>query len=181
MGKYWLRGATGGVGSIAVAILAKVDYRVVASTGKLDEKKFLMDLGAKEVIGRDEARDTTGRPLLKGRWAGAIDAVGGDILATAIKSTKPGGIVTCCGSVASHELNMNVYPFILRGISLVGIDSANCPMDLRKKVWQKIADEWKLEKLSQLTSEISLEELDSNIERMLQGKQKGRVVVDLWR
>lgn len=180
-GEILVTGATGGVGSIAVAILAKVGYQAVASTGKLDERNFLMDLGAKEVISRDEARDTTSRPLLKGRWAGVIDAVGGDILATAIKSTKPGGIVTCCGNVASHELNTNVYPFILRGISLVGIDSANCPIDLRKKVWQKIANEWKLEKLSQLTSEISLEELGTNIELMLQGKQKGRVVVDLWR
>jgi acrylyl-CoA reductase (NADPH) len=180
-GEILVTGATGGVGSIAVAILAKVGYQVVASTGKSEEKNFLMDLGAKEVIGRDEARDTTGRPLLKGRWAGVIDAVGGDILATALKSTKHGGVVTCCGNVASHELNTNVYPFILRGISLVGIDSANCPIDLRKKVWQKIADEWKLEKLNQLTSEISLEELDSNIELILQGKQKGRVLVDLWR
>lgn len=179
-GEILVTGATGGVGSIAVAILAKIGYEVVASTGKLEEKNFLAELGAKEIISRDEARDTTGRPLLKGRWAGVVDTVGGDILATAIKSTKPNGIVTCCGNVASHELNTNVYPFILRGVSLVGIDSANCPMDLRKRVWQKIANEWKLEKLNELTSEISLEALDSNIELMLKGKQKGRVLVDLW-
>ena len=180
-GEILVTGSTGGVGSIAVAILAKAGYQVVASTGKMDEKKFLIDLGAKEVISRDESIDASGRSLLKGRWAGVVDTVGGDILATAIKSTKYGGVVTCCGNVASHELNTNVYPFILRGVSLIGIDSANCPMDIRKKVWDKMANEWKLDNLDQLTNEISLEELDSNIELILKGKQKGRVVVDLWR
>jgi len=180
-GEILVTGATGGVGSIAVAILAKAGYQVVAATGKLNEKQFLIDLGVKEVIGRDEARDTTGRLLLKGRWSGVVDTVGGDILATAIKSTKYGGTVTCCGNVASHELNTNVYPFVLRGVSLVGIDSANCPMNVRLQVWEKMSKEWKLEHLDYLTSEIALEELDHNIELILQGKQKGRVVVDLWR
>jgi len=181
IGEILVTGSTGGVGSIAVAILAKAGYQVVASTGKMDEKQFLIDLGAKEVMSRDESIDTSGRSLLKGRWAGVVDTVGGDILATAIKSTKYGGVVTCCGNVASHELNTNVYPFILRGVSLIGIDSANCPKDIRKKVWDKMANEWKLDNLDQLTNEISLEELDSNIELILKGKQKGRVVVDLWR
>jgi len=180
-GEILVTGSTGGVGSIAVAILAKAGYQVVASTGKMDEKKFLIDLGAKEVISRDESIDASGRSLLKGRWAGVVDTVGGDILATAIKSTKYGGVVTCCGNVASHELNTNVYPFILRGVTLIGIDSGNCPMDIRKKVWDKMANEWKLDNLDQLTNEISLEELDSNIELILKGKQKGRVLVDLWK
>ncbi|MFQ5788260.1 MAG: YhdH/YhfP family quinone oxidoreductase [Thermodesulfobacteriota bacterium] len=180
-GEILVTGATGGVGSIAVAILAKAGYQVVAATGKMDEKQFLIRLGAKEVISREEATDTTGRPLLKGRWAGVVDTVGGEILATAIKSTKYRGTVTCCGNVASHELNTNVYPFILRGVSLVGIESENCPMNIRLQVWEKITNEWKLEALDRLTSEISLGELHHNIDLILQGKQKGRVVVDLWR
>jgi len=180
-GEILVTGATGGVGSIAVAILAISGYQVVAVTGKLGEKQFLIDLGVKEVMSRDEATDTSGRSLLKGRWAGVVDTVGGDILATAIKSTKYGGTVTCCGNVASHELPINVYPFILRGVSLAGIDSSNCPMDIRKKFWQKLSQEWKLEKLDDLANEISFEALDRNIELILQGKQKGRVVLDLWR
>ncbi|MBW2392573.1 MAG: YhdH/YhfP family quinone oxidoreductase, partial [Deltaproteobacteria bacterium] len=127
-GEILVTGATGGVGSFAVAMLAKIGYQVVAVTGKMDEKQFLIDLGAKEVISRDEATDTSGKPLLKGRWAGVVDAVGGEILATAIRSTKLHGAVTCCGNVASPDLPINVYPFILRGISLVGIDSQSFPM-----------------------------------------------------
>jgi putative YhdH/YhfP family quinone oxidoreductase len=145
------------------------------------EKQFLLDLGAKEVIHRDEVKDTSGRPVVKGRWAGVIDTVGGDILATAIKSTKYGGVVTCCGNVASPELPTTVFPFILRGVSLLGIDSANCPADIRQKIWNKLAGEWKLENLDSLTKEISLEELDQNIELILKGKLKGRTVVNLMK
>ncbi len=177
-GEILVTGATGGVGSIAVAILAKAGYHVVAASGKKDEVQFLIDLGAKEVIHRSDVTDTSGRPLLKGRWAGAIDTVGGDILATTIKSTKYGGVITCCGNVASPELQTTVFPFILRGISLLGIDSGNCASDLRQNIWDKIAGEWKLKNLDLLAKEISLEELDRNIELILQGKQKGRVVVN---
>ncbi len=178
-GEILVTGATGGVGSVAVAILAKAGYKVVAASGKEEEKQFLLDLGAAEVIHRSEATDTSGRPVIKGRWAGVIDTVGGDILATAIKSTKYGGAVTCCGNVASAELSTTVFPFILRSISLLGIDSANCPMNIRQKIWNIISDEWKLENLDYLTKEISLEELDQNIELILKGKLKGRTVVNL--
>jgi putative YhdH/YhfP family quinone oxidoreductase len=178
-GEILVTGATGGVGSIAVSILAKTGYHVVAASGKKEEKQFLLDLGAKEVIHRDKVTDTSGRPLMKGRWAGVIDTVGGDILATAIKSTKYGGAVTCCGNVASPDLSTTVFPFILRGVSLLGIDSANCPMDIRLKLWDNIAGPWKHENLGQLTREITLDELDHNIELILKGKQKGRVVVNL--
>jgi putative YhdH/YhfP family quinone oxidoreductase len=178
-GKILVTGATGGVGSIAVSILAKDGYHVVAASGKREEKQFLLGLGAKEVIHRDEVTDTSGRPLIKGKWAGVIDTVGGDILATAIKSTKYGGAITCCGNVASPELPTTVFPFILRGVSLLGIDSGNCAADLRQKIWNKIAGEWKLGNLDHLTKEITLEELDPNIELILKGKQKGRVVVNL--
>lgn len=180
-GEILVTGATGGVGSFAVAMLAKIGYQVVAVTGKMDEKQFLIDLGAKEIISRDEATDTSGKPLLKGRWAGVVDAVGGEILATAIRSTKLHGVVTCCGNVASPDLPINVYPFILRGISLVGIDSQSFPMTFRRQTWEKIATEWKLDNLNRQTSVCSLEELDSEIDRILAGKQKGRVIVDLGR
>lgn len=180
-GEILVTGATGGVGSFAVAMLAKIGYQVVAVTGKMDEKQFLIDLGAKEIISRDEATDTSGKPLLKGRWAGVVDAVGGEILATAIRSTKLHGVVTCCGNVASPDLPINVYPFILRGISLVGIDSQSFPMTFRRQTWEKIASEWKLDNLNRQTSVCSLEELDSEIDRILAGKQKGRVIVDLGR
>ena len=178
-GEILVTGATGGVGSFAVAMLAKIGYQVVAVTGKMDEKQFLIDLGAKEVISRDEATDTSGKPLLKGRWAGVVDAVGGEILATAIRSTKLHGAVTCCGNVASPDLPINVYPFILRGISLVGIDSQSFPMTFRRQTWEKIASEWKLADLDRQTSVCSLEELNSEIDLILAGKQKGRVIVDL--
>ena len=179
MGEILVTGATGGVGSVAVAILAKSGYQVVASTGKADQEEFLLNLGAKEVISREDSKDESGRPLLRGRWAGAVDTVGGEILATAIKSTKKLGVVTCCGNVASAELPINVYPFILRGVSLVGIDSQDSPMKLRQQIWDKISNEWKLDQLEQLTTEITLHELDSNIELILQGKQRGRVVINL--
>jgi putative YhdH/YhfP family quinone oxidoreductase len=178
-GEILVTGATGGVGSIALSILAKDGHQVVAVSGKPEEKQFLMDLGAKEVIHRDEARDTSGNPLLKGRWAGVIDTVGGEILATAIKSTHYGAVVTCCGNVASPDLPINVYPFILRNLSLLGVESVNCPMDIRVQLWQKLSKEWKLDHLNQITTECSLEELDQKIDRILQGKQKGRVIVNL--
>lgn len=181
MGEVLVTGATGGVGSVAAGILAGAGYQVVAATGKAGEKQFLLDLGVKEVISREDAMDESGRPMLKGRWAGVVDTVGGEILATAIKSAKQHGVVTCCGNVASADLPINVYPFILRGVSLVGIDSAYCPMEVRERVWDKIADLWKFHKLDMLTKEVSLGELEPNFELILQGKQKGRVVVNLLR
>ncbi len=181
MGEVLVTGATGGVGSIASGILAKAGYHVVASTGKADQKDMLLGLGVKEVISREEAADSSGRALLKARWAGVVDTVGGDILATAIKSAKQHGVVTCCGNVASADLPINVYPFILRGVSLVGIDSAYCPMDIRKKVWAKIAGEWKIDRLDTITTEVTLAGLDENIELILRGGQKGRVVVNMMK
>ena len=178
-GDILVTGATGGVGSFAVAMLANIGYRVVAVTGKTDEEPFLTALGAKDVISRQEAIDTSGKPLLKGRWAGVVDSVGGDMLATAIRSTKLHGVVTCCGNVASPDLPINVYPFILRGIALIGIDSQSCPMTFRRQTWEKIATEWKLPDLDRQTSVRPLEALDAEIDRILAGKQTGRVIVDL--
>lgn len=178
-GEVLVSGATGGVGGIAVSILSKAGYQVVAINGKIDREQYLLELGASRVISIEEASDTSGKPLLKELWAGVIDTVGGEILATAIKSTDYGGGVTCCGNVASHELPLNVYPFILRGVTLMGIDSQNCPMSIRTEVWQKIADEWNIDHLDALTTEISLYDLNERIELILQRKHKGRTIVKL--
>jgi len=179
-GEILVTGATGGVGSLAVAILAKAGYHVVAATGKMDAKDFLMALGSREVIPRESLMDTSDRPLLRGRWAGVVDSVGGYILATAIRSTRQGGVVTCCGMVASPELSLTVFPFILRAVSLVGIDSVECPMDARRLIWRKLSQEWRLDGLDRLSVECSLEELGEKIDLILQGKIRGRVVVNLW-
>ena len=178
-GEVLVTGATGGVGSTAVSILARAGYRVVAATGKMEEAEFLVGLGAGEVVAREEIADADGRPMLKERWAGVVDSVGGDMLATAIKATRADGVVTCCGLVAAAELATTVYPFILRGISLVGINSVDCAMDLRRQVWQRLAGEWKADNLDSLSRLCRLAELAAEIERILQGKQRGRVVVDL--
>ena len=179
-GEVLVTGATGGVGSVAVSILAKLGFNVVAATGKTDEKDFLTQLGAKAIISRDEANDTSGRPLQKGRWAGVVDAVGGNILATAIKSAKYGGLVAACGNAMSADLAVSVYPFILRGVSLLGVDSVEVPMNTRLRTWQKLAQDWKLD-VSGFVSECALEELSPKIDLVLKGGIRGRVVVDLNR
>lgn len=176
-GDILVTGATGGVGSVAVALLHKAGYRVAAVTGKADKHDFLISLGASDVIERNALLENASRPMLKEKWAGCIDCVGGDYLAAAIKSTKYGGAVTCCGLTASAELPINVFPFILRGISLLGIDSVQCPMAPRLTVWDKLAREWKLECLDTLTEEISLDAVDGYVDKILQGQVSGRVLV----
>ncbi|QUI24311.1 YhdH/YhfP family quinone oxidoreductase [Vallitalea pronyensis] len=178
-GELLVTGATGGVGSIAVRILSKLGYHVIASTGKSQQKVTLLDMGAKDIILREAIDDASGKALLKARWAGVIDVVGGNTLATAIKSTQYGGSVTCCGNIASHKFTTSVYPFILRGVSLFGIDSGICPMPLRRKIWNLLANEWKPNNLDIDTEVIALEELDIKIDRILQGKNKGRTLVDM--
>jgi acrylyl-CoA reductase (NADPH) len=178
-GEVLVTGASGGVGSIAVGLLAKLGFNVVAATGKMNEKDFLTALGAKAVISREEANDTSGRPLQKGRWAGAVDSVGGNILATAIKTAKYGGLVAACGNAMSAELAVSVYPFILRGVSLLGVDSVEVPMTTRLRTWQKLAQDWKLDFSGELITECALEELNPKIGQILKGEIRGRVVVDL--
>lgn len=177
-GEVLVTGATGGVGSVALAILAKLDFNVVAATGKTSEHDFLLGLGAKAIISREEANDTSGRPLQKGRWAGVIDTVGGNILATALKTAKYGGLVAACGNAMSADLNVNVFPFILRGVSLLGVDSVEVPMRARIMAWRKLAGEWKID-LAKIVTECSLEELDPKIDEILKGAIRGRVLVDL--
>jgi putative YhdH/YhfP family quinone oxidoreductase len=176
-GEVLVTGATGGVGSIAVALLATLGYEVVAATGKLEEKSFLEALGAKSVIHREELVDTSGKALLRERWAGVVDTVGGPLLASALKGMRLGGSVAACGNVASARLETTVFPFILRGVNLLGIDSANFPIERRRALWAKLAGEWRLEVLESLAREVPLGQLDREIERILQGKLIGRVVV----
>lgn len=178
-GKILVTGATGGVGSIAVYLLAREGYYVVAVTGKPEAERYLLNLGASEILLRDKARDASDKMMLKGKWAGVIDTVGGEILTTAIKSTRYGGVVTCCGNAASPDLPLNVYPFILRAVSLHGIDSAQCALETREKIWQKLAGAWKITNLQQLCTEISLDELNEAIDRILAGKLTGRMLVNL--
>lgn len=177
-GEVLVTGATGGVGSIAVSILAKLGFSVVAATGKAGEHDFLKGLGAKAIISREEANDTSGRPLQKPRWAGVVDTVGGNILATALKTTKYGGLVAACGNAMSAELNVNVFPFILRGVSLLGVDSVEIPMRARQMAWNKLAGEWSID-VGRLATEVSLEELNPKIDEILKGGIRGRVLVNL--
>lgn len=178
-GEILVTGASGGVGSISVSILAQAGYRVVAATGKSAEEAFLKNLGATEIILRDQVTAGSDRPMLKERWAGAVDVVGGETLAAVIKATRYGGAVTCCGLVGSIELPLNVYPFILRGVSLIGIDSVLCPAGIRQLVWEKLAGEWKPKQLTEVLTEVSLEELEEKLQAILQGGISGRVIVKL--
>jgi putative YhdH/YhfP family quinone oxidoreductase len=175
-GEILVTGATGGVGSVAVALLAKAGYQVVAVTGKADQADFLKSLGAGEVITREAIMENADRPMMKERWAGAVDVVGGEMLAAILKSTSYGGTVTCCGLVGSPELPVNVFPFILRGVSLLGIDSVQCPTERRLTVWNKLAHEWKID-LEALVKEVTLEDVEDSIQAILKGALRGRVLV----
>ena len=178
-GEIVVTGSTGGVGSISVALLSHLGYNVVAATGKTNETEYLSGLGAKEIIHRDEVKDGSNKPLLRERWAGAIDTVGGTTLATLLKATKRGGAVASTGLVDSADLPTSVFPFILRGVSLLGIDSGFTPTELRREIWNKLAGEWELTQLDQLKIDCNLEGLDPEIDKILAGGQRGRVVVDL--
>jgi acrylyl-CoA reductase (NADPH) len=176
MGDVLVTGATGGVGSMAVGILSAAGYDVIASTGS-DQKEHLRSLGAKRIENRSFANDTSGRPLLRSQWAGAVDTIGGNTLATCVKACKRSGSIAACGLVASHELELTVYPFLLNGINILGVDSAETPMALRQNLWDKLSGEWKIESLTKYSTEISLEQLEEHLQLILQGKTIGRVVV----
>ncbi len=179
-GEVLVTGASGGVGSLSVAILAGLGYQVVAGTGKADAHDFLRQLGAQGFLNREELVDESGRPLLKSRWAGVLDTVGGAALDTAIKSTQPGGAVSCCGNVASPKLDLTVFPFILRGVDLLGVDSQNCPMSLRQDLWQRLAGPWKPAQLASVMTATDLNGLnDTWIDAILQSRVHGHIVVEL--
>lgn len=178
-GPVLVTGATGGVGSIVTAILNKLNYHIVAATGRLEETDKLKEIGAREVVHRETLLQLQHKALLHEQWAGAIDTVGGDILSGIIKSTIYGGCVTCCGNIAGAGLNLTVYPFILRGIRLIGIDSGRTPHKLRTEIWRLLSDEWRLSYLDDLSNTISLSELPNTITEIHSGKHKLRTVVKL--
>ncbi|CZR98433.1 MULTISPECIES: YhdH/YhfP family quinone oxidoreductase [Clostridioides] len=180
MGDVLVTGGTGGVAVIAAKILIKLGYSVVVSTGKLEgQKDVLLNLGVKDIIHRSEVDDNSGRPLLRPRWAGVIDTVGGNTLSTAIKTTNYCGAVTTCGNAGGIEFTSSVYPFILKGVTLYGIDSVECPMNVRLKIWDLLSNEWKLDDLDDMVNVVSLEELNNSIDLIMAGKHVGRTVVDL--
>lgn len=179
IGPVLVTGASGGLGSLAINILSQQGYKVIAASGKSNEADYLKQLGASEVIGREQVSDFSGKMLLRPRWAGAIDTVGGNILSTAIRACQRHGNIAVCGNALSHEFETTVYPFILNGVNLLGIDSATCPMILRKQLWDKLADDWRPPLLTQISREIRLNDLPENIDLILNGKIRGRVFVNM--
>ncbi len=178
-GPVLVTGATGGVGSLAVRLLSLLGFEVTAVTGKMDYRQFLLDTGAAHVIEREKFLVAADKMLLREHWEGVVDTVGGEMLVTAVKGTRYGGVVTCCGNAASADLPLNVYPFILRGVTLTGIDSAQCSMERRKTIWNNLAGPWRLTGLDSMSRVIGPGNLEKEIDRMLHGDSKGRVVVDM--
>ena len=171
-------GAVGGVGSVAVSLLAKAGFHVIASTGRASESGYLKDLGAAEIIGRDEL-SAPGKPLAKERWAAGVDSVGSTTLANVLSMTKAHGAIAACGLAAGMDLPTTVAPFILRGVCLLGIDSVMCPLPLREAAWARLAKDLDREKLAEITQEISLDEVIAAGSDILAGKVRGRTVVKI--
>jgi acrylyl-CoA reductase (NADPH) len=176
-GKVLVTGASGAVGITAVTMLAHAGYRVVASSGKTEAAPLLKALGAEETIGREEVSDQSGRPLLPGRWVAAIDTVGGNTLSTVIRSTAERGIVTNCGMITSNNLEVSVFPFILRAVRLVGIASAETPMARRIELWNLIAGKLKFPDMEKICRSISLEEVPDALDAMLKSASTGKILV----
>lgn len=177
-GPVLVTGASGGVGSVSVALLHQLGFEVVAGTSSSDAHDWLKSLGATEFVDREEMSNGTDKPMLKPRWAGVIDSVGGDILFNAIKSLKYGGSAVCCGLAGSAELNGTVLPFILRGVNLLGVDSVELPVEIKDQMWNLLATDWALEKREELVAaEVGLAELPEWFGRILSGKVRGRVLV----
>ncbi|MGP1254420.1 MAG: acrylyl-CoA reductase (NADPH) [Kiloniellales bacterium] len=178
-GPILVTGAAGGVGSVAVAILAKLGYQVAAVTGRPEAQAYLTDLGATEIVARDELADPPSRPLDKERWAGCIDAVGGTMLARVLTQMQYRGAVAAVGLAGGNELNTTVIPFLLRGVNLLGIDSVMCPKAERTVAWRRLATDLPLEKLAEMEVDATLADLPQLAGEILQGRVRGRVVVDL--
>jgi putative YhdH/YhfP family quinone oxidoreductase len=176
-GEVVVTGASGGVGSLAVGILAKLGYKVSAVSGKPEQAEMLKRLGATTILQRSDVDDKSGKPLLAGRFAGAVDTVGGNTLATLIKSLHPLGVVAACGLVGGVDLPTSVFPFILRGVDLVGINSVDCPPEQRERIWSNLGGPWRVPMLNDLTTEISLKDVPTYVEKILKGATVGRIVV----
>lgn len=178
-GKVIVTGATGGVGSLAIAMLAQRGYSVTALTGKASESAYLRSLGAEAVLLRDDVDFDSGRPLEKGQWAGALDAVGGATLAWLTRTMQPHGGIASFGNAGGAELNTTVFPFILRGVRLLGVDSAATPMPLRRQVWQRLATDLRPEKLTDIANEVPFSALPGVFDRLVHGQAHGRNVVKI--
>ncbi len=178
-GEVLVTGATGGVGSIAISLLHKLGYSVTASTGKSEAEGWLKELGASNVIARQELSEPSTRPLLKEQWAGVVDCVGGHTLFNAIKSLQYGASAAACGLTESTDLPATVLPFILRGVNLLGVDSVELPLARKRFVWELLGTSWKLEGLSDVAVDIKLDDLSRCLPELLQGKARGRYVLSL--
>ena len=174
-GEVFVSGVTGGVGIISLMLFSKLGFDVTAITGKMDQEKLLKDLGAKTVLDRNDLDSDLISPLQKPIYAGGIDAVGGKILSNLICSTSQRAAIACCGMVGGLSLDTSIFPFILRGLSLFGIDSAESLLETKEEVWNNFATSWKLENIDENIKDISLNELPSEIDKILEGKQIGRV------
>jgi acrylyl-CoA reductase (NADPH) len=177
-GPVVVTGAAGGVGSVAIALLAKLGFHVIASTGRASESGYLRDLGAAEIIDRNELSGAA-KPLAKERWAGGVDTVGSTTLANLLSMTKYGGAIAACGLAAGMDLPSSVAPFILRGVCLLGIDSVMCPIELRKVAWSRLAKDLDKSKLTEITHEIGLDEVIATGPKILAGEVRGRLVVKI--
>lgn len=172
-------GAGGGVGSIAVALLAHRGYRVTAATGRTETHDYLRELGAAHIVDRTELGTDSGKPLEKQRWRAAVDTAGSTTLATALKQTSYGGAVAACGLAAGDDLPTSVHPFILRGVRLLGVDSVQCPTELRQRAWTRLATDLPLDKLDSATSTYPLDQVPTLAEQILAGRTRGRIVIDV--
>ncbi|WP_314952439.1 MDR family oxidoreductase [Bradyrhizobium cosmicum] len=177
-GPVVVTGAAGGVGSVATAVLSKLGYHVIASTGRASEADYLQEIGAAEVIDRNEL-SAAAKPLAKERWAGGVDSVGSTTLANLLSMTRYGGAIAACGLAAGMDLPSSVAPFILRGVCLLGIDSVMCPIEPRKAVWQRLASDLDRTKLAEITHEISLDQVSEWGAKILAGQVRGRIVVKI--
>lgn len=176
-GEVLVTGATGGVGTIAIKLLSQLGYSVVAATGKVEQQAdFLKQLGASQVINRAELLEGADKPLLRPRWAGAVDTVGGEMMFNVIKALNYGASMACCGLTAGTDFKGNVFPFILRGANLLGVDSVELPIVVKASMWDKLSLQWKMD-LESLVQEISLNEVAEAIKVMLAGQQHGRILV----
>ena len=178
-GPVLVTGASGGVGIMAVALLAKLGFAVTASTGKEASHELLKALGAAEIIDRNVLSEANPRPMLKQQWAGAVDVVGGETLSNVVKSLRYGGSVACCGLVESPEFPATVFPFILRAANLLGIDSAEAPPEKKIALWKRLASDWKPAGLENIATEISLDQLSESLDTVLRGQALGRFLLRL--
>ena len=178
-GEVLVTGAAGGVGSVAVAALAKLGYSVAASTGRAETHDYLKSLGAETIVAREELAEPTSRPLESERWAGCVDSVGGSTLARVLTQVKYGGSVAAVGLAGGNKLETTVIPFLLRGVNLLGIDSVMCPMDRRREIWRRLASDLPMDKLDSMINDATLADLPSLAGEILKGQVRGRVVVDV--